>query len=102
MNKILTIIAAASSFALLTGCVEEGGSTSVQGKPSVGNSSDLTSFVGARAGQAEGGIMALGYELIRTKGLTAYWFNRSTGACAEITTANGRYSSVNMLPAGDC
>ena len=72
------------------------------GQPAVGSSSDLTSFQGARAGQAEMGIQSLGFELIRTEGLTAYWFNRQTGACAEIVTSDGRYSSVTMLPAGDC
>ncbi len=84
----------------LTACVEDTGRA--PGTPLVGSSSDLSSFQGARAGQAEGGIQALGYELIRTEGLTAFWFNRSTGACARIVTSDGRYSSVTMLPAGDC
>jgi len=72
------------------------------GRPMVGSEYDLTEFQGARAGQAEGGIRALGYEAVRSQGLTTYWFNRSTGACAEITTSNGRYSSVRMLSAEDC
>ncbi|MCR9086545.1 MAG: hypothetical protein NXH97_07380 [Rhodobacteraceae bacterium] len=63
---------------------------------------DLASFEGARAGQAEMGIQNLGYELVRTEGLTAFWFNRETGACARITTSQGRYSDVTMLPSGDC
>lgn len=48
------------------------------------------------------GIQNLAYEAIRTEGLTTWWFNRSTGACARITMSNGRYSSVTMLPSGDC
>ncbi len=84
----------------LSGCVETAPPSS--GQPSAGSATDLTAFEGARAGQAEMGIQNLGYELIRTQGLTAYWFNRSTGACAEIVTSEGRYSSVTMLPAGDC
>lgn len=72
------------------------------GRPAVGSEYDLTEFQGARAGQAEGGIRSLGYESIRTRGLTTWWFNRSTGACARITTSNGRYSTVTMLPAEDC
>jgi len=76
--------------------------TADAGKPAVGSEYDLTSFEGARAGQAENGIRALGYEPIRSRGLTTYWFNRSTGACAEITTSDGRYSSVTMLSAEDC
>ncbi|WP_424990605.1 hypothetical protein [Fluviibacterium sp. S390] len=83
----------------LTACVDDGASV---GQPSVGSSSDLSSFEGTRAGQAEMGIQNLGYELVRTEGLTAYWFNRSTGACARVVTADGRYSSVDMLPSGDC
>ena len=83
----------------LTACIEDTGSS---GTPAVGSSSNLSAFEGARAGQAEMGIQNLGYELIRSEGLTSYWFNRSTGACAEITTADGRYETINMLPAGDC
>lgn len=83
----------------LTACMED---TASAGRPAVGSSSDLSSFKGARAGQAEMGIQNLGYELIRTDGLTAYWFNRATGACARITTSQGRYSDVTMLPAQDC
>ena len=82
------------------GCVKT--TTTTPGQPAVGSSTDLTAFEGARAGQAEMGIQNLGYELVRTKGLTAYWFNRETGACAAITTSEGRYSNVDMLPAEDC
>ncbi|MBF9030153.1 hypothetical protein HKCCE3408_07085 [Rhodobacterales bacterium HKCCE3408] len=89
------------ALALLAGCVDDGGSGS-DGMPAVGSSSDLSQFQGARAGQAEMGIQNLGYQLIRTEGLTAYWFNPTTGACAQIVTSDGRYSSVTMLPAGDC
>jgi hypothetical protein len=83
----------------LAACVED---VEVSGTPAVGSASDLSAFEGARAGQAEMGIQNLGYEAIRTDGLTTYWFNRSTGACARIVTANGRYQSVTMLPAQDC
>ena len=93
------LVVCAAALTALAACVEESGSS---GTPAVGSSSDLSDFVGARAGQAEMGIQALGYELIRTDGLTAYWFNRATGACAQITTSEGRYSSVTMLPAADC
>ena len=100
MNGTMKIVVATASFAALAGCVEETGSSG--GQPAFGNSSDLSAFEGARAGQAEMGIQNLGYELIRTQGLTQYWFNRSTGACAEMTVGDGRYQSVTMLPAEDC
>lgn len=86
--------------AAVAGCVET--TTTTSGQPAVGSSTDLTAFEGARAGQAEMGIQSLGYELVRTDGLTAYWFNRATGACAAITTSEGRYSNVDMRPAEDC
>ena len=70
--------------------------------PAVGSPTDVTAFEGARAGQAEGGLQALGFEAIRSEGLTTFWFNRDTGACARITTSDGRYSEVVMLPAEDC
>lgn len=96
--KIAAIFAAALP---LTACVEDTGATST-GMPAVGSASDLSSFEGAKAGQAEMGIQNLGFEAIRSEGLTTWWFNRSTGACARITTADGRYSDVTMLPAEDC
>ncbi len=95
-------IAVAGLFAL-AGCVEDdGSSSSATGAPTVGSSTDVSSFEGARAGQAEGGLRNLGYQPIRSQGLTTWWFNRSTGACARITTSDGRYSDVTMLPAEDC
>ena len=100
MDIRLAAASACAAMVALAGCVEETGSTA--GLPAVGSSSDLSAFEGARAGQAEMGIRNLGYELVRTEGLTAYWFNRSTGACARITTSDGRYSDVTMLPAQDC
>lgn len=95
------LIMGAAALTLVAGCVEET-ATPEQGMPSVGSAYDLSAFEGARAGQAEGGIRALGYEPIRSEGLTTYYFNRSTGACARITTSDGRYSDVTMLPAEDC
>ncbi len=102
MKKFTGMMIYAVSLAFLTGCVSESGSSSAPPAPSTGGSGDLSDFVGARAGQAEMGLQNRGYELIRTEGLTAYWFNRTTGSCAQIKTSNGRYSDVTMLPAGDC
>lgn len=99
MNKLKTTAILVATLMPLAACVEDTGAV---GTPAVGSASDLSSFEGARAGQAEMGIQNLGYQLIRTEGLTAYWFNRSTGACARITTSDGRYSDVTMLPAEDC
>jgi len=72
------------------------------GLPRVGSAEDLSEFEGARAGQAEVGIQALGYEAIRSEGLTTFWYNRETGACAQIVTTDGRYAKVEMLASEDC
>lgn len=99
-TRLAALLLAAAALAACddTGSTASGGA----GMPAVGSASDLSEFEGARAGQAEMGITALGYELVRSEGLTNYWFNRATGACARITTADGRYSDVTMLPAQDC
>ncbi len=97
MFKMRTAAIAIPLF-MLAAC-DEGTTSSA---PAVGSSTDLTPFQGARAGQAELGIQNLGYEIIRNDGLTNYWFNRDTGACAAVTTSDGRYSNIVMLPADDC
>ncbi len=103
MKAPLTFSGLLITVTALSGCVEDtSSSAAAQGTPAVGSSTDVTAFQGARAGQAEGGLRALGYEPIRSEGLTTFWFNRDTGACARITTSDGRYSSVDMLPAEDC
>lgn len=94
------LIFGAIALAGLAGCVETAPTNA--GRPAVGNEYDLSQFEGARAGDGYLGITALGYEEVRTQGLTAWYFNRDTGACARITTSNGRYSDVTMLPAEDC
>ena len=88
-----------AALGLLTACVE---TTPAPGQPAVGSSTDLTPFEGARAGQAEMGIRNLGYDLAWQRGLTSYYYNTRTGACAEVVTSNGRYSSVRMVASSVC
>lgn len=103
MTHIIKLALGTIALAGLSACIEVVEEPMTEpDMPSVGSSSDVTSFEGARAGQAEGGLQALGFEAIRSEGLTTYWFNRETGACARITTSDGRYSDVTMLPAEDC
>lgn len=80
----------------------EGGSVAQQAPSSSNVPSDLTNFVGARGGQAEGGLANLGYELARTQGLTAFWWNAGSRTCARIVTADGRYQSINTVASADC
>jgi hypothetical protein len=101
MTNRLKMIAAAAGLVAFAGCVEDTGS-SAPGTPSVGSSTDLSSFEGARAGQAEMGIQNLGYQLVRSQGLTSYWANFDTGTCFAITTSDGRYSDVTQVPMQDC
>lgn len=100
MNTTLKAMLCIAAMTPLAACVED--DPAPAGRPAVGSEYDLTPFEGAKGGQAEMGIQALGYEPIRSAGLTTWWFNRSTGACAQIVTSDGRYSSITMLPAGDC
>jgi len=100
MHRSIKATVCLVAIASAAGCATT--TTTSPGQPAVGSSTDLAAFEGARAGQAEMGIQNLGYELVRTEGLTAYWFNRQTGACAAITTSEGRYSNIDMLPAEDC
>ena len=103
MMKAGTILAgSAAALLVLAGCAQDDGTAADSPAPVVGGASDLTPFEGARAGQAEMGIQNLGYQPVRTQGLTTYWRNGSTGACARIVTSNGRYSSVTMLSPGEC
>ena len=101
MRTNVLIMTGAACVSALAACDESGGSVDAIA-PTVGSSSDLSPFEGARAGQAEMGIQSLGFELIRSEGLTSYWFNKDTGACARVTTSEGRYTDVTMLPSGDC
>jgi hypothetical protein len=108
MRSPVRHLLAAAALIGLGGCVVENNPQPAPSQPpatsapTVGSASDLSSFEGARAGQAEMGVTNLGYEPTRTEGLTTWWFNRETGACARITTSDGRYSDVTMLPAEDC
>lgn len=67
---------------------------------------DLADLVGARAGQAEGALQSRGYVYAKgsTSGNAKYsaWYNASTGRCAMIQTADGRYQSIVQAPPGDC
>lgn len=94
------LIVATAALAALSACMEE--RAPLAGLPQVGSATDITAFQGARGGQAEMGIQALGYEAVRSEGLTTYWLNRGTGACARIVTSDGRYASVVMVPSGSC
>lgn len=64
--------------------------------------SDIADLVDARAAGGETQLMARGYTLARTAGLTAYWWNAGTGVCAQVVTGDGRYQSVDAASRNDC
>ena len=95
----LTYLAMIGTALAVSACVE---TTEQPATQSPGDASDLAGFVGAKGGQAEGGLQARGYSLVRTEGLTAYWYNPSNTTCARIVTSDGRYSSVTGVPLANC
>ena len=105
MMKSMTAIAAIASIAALAACApaKESSAPAAPSAPAAqANPTDLSDFVGARGGQAEMGLQNRGYELARTEGLTAYWYNSAENDCAKIVTDNGRYKSVDKVSPSQC
>ncbi len=59
---------------------------------------ELADFVGARAGQAEGGLNQLGYQNVSG----SYWWNASEGLCVHMPISQGRFSSVDIVKPSSC
>jgi hypothetical protein len=98
-------IAAFVGLAALAGCADmedDGGGAMSGASTATSPESDLTYLEGARAGQAEMNITNQGYTVSRQDGLTTWWFNAETQTCAQITTEDGRYASVQMINPLDC
>ena len=79
-----------------------GGSDDTDETTQASSDTGLESFEGARAGQAEMGIQALGYEIVENQGLTNLWYNKMTGQCYAVTTNQGRYASIKARDASEC
>lgn len=90
------------SVLVLTGCESTNTSSSPTTTTTTNSPSDLVDLVGAGAGQAELGLNNKGYELARTEGLTAYWWNETSQTCARIVTNEGSYESIDTASSGDC
>lgn len=67
---------------------------------------DLADLVGARAAGAETQMEARGYRV--TGGSTVrdtkftFWWNDRKQSCVSVSTVEGRYASVDAVPAGNC
>lgn len=59
---------------------------------------ELADYVGARAGQAEGGLNALGYRNIKG----SYWLNSAEGVCVHMPVSQGRFKSVDIVKPALC
>jgi hypothetical protein len=85
---------------VLAGCQSDDGTTPTASNTT--NAAGLADLVGARGAGGETELQARGYQLARTEGLTAYWWNPSSSSCARVVTADGRYQSVDPVPATQC
>lgn len=67
---------------------------------------DLADLVGARAASAETQMEARGYRV--TNGSTVrdmkftFWWNERKQSCVSVSTVEGRYASIEAVPAGNC
>ncbi|WP_172329800.1 hypothetical protein [Mangrovicoccus sp. HB161399] len=77
-----------------------GGAGTVQA--SGGDSTDLTGFQGRSVDGSAATLSGLGYDNTRNSGQVAYWYNSMTAACARMEQSGGVYSSVVMVPHGEC
>lgn len=62
----------------------------------------VADLVDARASSGESEMGRRGYTVARQRGLTAFWWNASARSCVETVTANGRYRTVQPVPAASC
>lgn len=63
---------------------------------------DIADLVDARGAGGETQMQSRGYRMEKFKDGAQYWWNAGTRTCARIVVANGRYSSISKVDAGDC
>jgi len=67
---------------------------------------DLTDLVGARGSSGETQMEARGYSFIKTTTARdqkwSYWWSQDRRQCVQVATADGRYSTINAVPAPNC
>ncbi len=71
-------------------------------EPFIGSDTDLSELAGQGAVFALRLLRLLDYEAVRVDGATAWYLNRETSACAEITFEGETVSVAEMLPATEC
>ncbi|KUJ72243.1 hypothetical protein [Ruegeria profundi] len=101
MKRTPTLFACCA-LAVVAGCMETTTSEPKTVSAPASGPGELAGFVGARAGQAELGLQNRGYSLVRSQGLTSFWLKNDGSQCAAITTSDGRYSDIAMVPADVC
>lgn len=67
---------------------------------------DLEDLVGARGAGGETQMQARGYQFVRASRVRdqswTFWWSDVQRACVAIATADGRYASINRIPAQNC
>lgn len=67
---------------------------------------DLSDLVGARGAGGETQMQARGYELVRSTRVRdqswTFWWSNAQRACVAVSTANGRYASLQTVPEQNC
>ncbi len=68
--------------------------------------SDLSDLVGARGSSGETQMQARGYAFIKTITVRdqkwSYWWSGDQRRCVQVATSDGRYSTINQVPAQNC
>ncbi|MBD9528133.1 MULTISPECIES: hypothetical protein [Paracoccus] len=59
---------------------------------------ELEDFVGARSGQAEGGLNQRGFANVKG----SYWWSAGEGICVHMPVSQGRFKSVDIVKPSDC
>ena len=95
----------ASLIFTLSAAVLAAGAASVSAQPQ-NTPVDLGDLVGARAAGGETQMQARGYRYLRTNTVNgakwSLWWSDDRRTCVQVATYDGRYSTINRVPAANC
>lgn len=91
--------ALAMATVFLTGCL-------AQQPASAQTPSDVSDLIGARAAGGETQLEARGYQFVTTNLVRdtkwSIWWSERQRQCISVATSDGRYASINVVPAANC
>jgi hypothetical protein len=73
-----------------------------------GTPADLQDIVGWRGSAGERAITERGYVFARGRpgdddhSVLTFWRNAKSGACVRVSTADGKYQSIDTVPPAEC